>query len=91
VRMLRQSWEHEHKGPLPDAWRVDAGVHDWMLARMARATHDLASYMRVRRFLFVDEEWTQESGVLTPTLKLKRRLIVDLHADDIARLYADAT
>lgn len=89
VRMLRQSWEHEHKGPLPDAWRVDAGVHDWMLARMARVTHDLASYMRVRHFLFVDEEWTQESGLLTPTLKLKRRLIVDLHADDIARLYGD--
>ena len=89
VRMLRRIWEHERKVPLPDAWRIDIGMHDWMLARMARHTHDLASYMRVRHFLFVDEEWTQESGLLTPTLKLKRRLIVDLHADDITRLYAD--
>lgn len=87
VRMLRRTWRHDRRRSLPDDWRVDAGVHDWLLARMARHTHDLASYMQVRRFLFVDEEWTQESGLLTPTLKLKRRLIVDLHADDIERLY----
>jgi long-chain acyl-CoA synthetase len=87
-RMLRQTWESEQGRPLPQAWRRDAGVRDWMLARMALHTHDLASYMQVQRFVFVDEEWTQESGLLTPTLKLKRRLIVDLHTNDIERLYA---
>ena len=91
ARMLRQSWRHEQKRPLPDDWRRNREVHDWMLARMARHMHDLPSYMRVKRFLFVDEEWTQGSGLLTPTLKLKRRLIVDLHADDIERLYEAQT
>jgi long-chain acyl-CoA synthetase len=88
-RMLRQHWQREHGRNLPERWRRDAGVRDWMLARMAAHTHDLPSYEQVQRFMFVDEEWTQESGLLTPTLKLKRRLIVDLHKDDIRRLYAE--
>jgi long-chain acyl-CoA synthetase len=86
---LRQHWQREHGRPLPEQWRRDAGVRDWMLERMASDMHDLPSYAQVQRFMFVDEEWTQESGLLTPTLKLKRRLIVDLHKNDIRRLYAE--
>ncbi|HXH64472.1 MAG TPA: AMP-binding protein, partial [Mariprofundaceae bacterium] len=89
VPMLQQYWQREQGRSLPRDWRRDAGVRDWMLGRMAAHTHDLASYMQVQRFMFVDEEWTQESGLLTPTLKLKRRLIVDLHKNDIRRLYAE--
>lgn len=89
VEMMQQQWQREMGRPLPQAWRTDAGVRDWMLARMVAHTHDLASYMKVQRFMFVDEEWTQESGLLTPTLKLKRRMIVDLHKEDIERLYAE--
>ena len=89
VGMLQQHWQRKMGRPLPQAWRTDAGVLEWMLARMATYTHDLASYMQVHRLMFVDEEWMQESGLLTPTLKLKRRMIVDLHKDDIERLYAE--
>jgi len=43
--------------------------------------------MQVKRFACVDEEWTQESGLLTPTLKLKRRKISERYADLIEALY----
>ncbi|WP_007025781.1 AMP-dependent synthetase/ligase [Saccharomonospora iraqiensis] len=33
--------------------------------------------------------WTPETGELTPTMKLKRRVIEHNHADEIAALYAD--
>jgi len=36
---------------------------------------------------FVNEEWTIENGLLTQTLKLKRRLIQEKYKDLIAKLY----
>jgi long-chain acyl-CoA synthetase len=44
-------------------------------------------YERVRRFELVPEEFTQESGALTPTLKLKRRVLLERYADLIDGMY----
>ena len=43
----------------------------------------------LKRFRVVAEEWTQESGELTPSMKLKRRAITARYANEIAELYAD--
>ncbi|MDX8402440.1 MAG: long-chain fatty acid--CoA ligase [Mariprofundaceae bacterium] len=85
---LAKAWRREKGRPLPPDWREDAAVHDWMLARMRADERDLASYMQVRRFAFVDEEWTQANGLVTPTLKVKRRAILERYAELIASLYA---
>jgi len=49
----------------------------------------LANFETVKRFRVVAEEWTQESGELTPSMKLKRRVITEQYASAIAALYAD--
>jgi long-chain acyl-CoA synthetase len=46
-----------------------------------------ASYARVKRFVVLPTEWTVESGELTPTLKVKRKVISAAHADLIESLY----
>jgi long-chain acyl-CoA synthetase len=51
-----------------------------------RRSTALADYERVRRFTLLDHEFTQESGLLTPTLKLKRRLIAERYAQEIAAM-----
>jgi len=58
-----------------------------LLGRMHEACHDLASFMQVRDFVFVDEEWTQHAGFLTPTLKFKRRKIMRWHQAEIDAMY----
>jgi long-chain acyl-CoA synthetase len=60
-----------------------------VLERLRSDEFDLPSYMQVKRFAFVDAEWTQADGFLTPTLKLKRRKITEHHADLIESLYPD--
>ena len=49
----------------------------------------LANFETLKRFRIVPEEWTQDSGELTPSMKLKRRVITARYAAAIAELYAD--
>jgi long-chain acyl-CoA synthetase len=37
----------------------------------------------------VAEEWTQDSGEMTPSMKLKRRVITSRYAELIAAIYED--
>ncbi len=46
-------------------------------------------YERVRAFTLVPEEFSQEAGELTPTLKLKRRVLLAKYAGIIDRMYAE--
>ena len=49
----------------------------------------LANFETLKRFRLVADEWTQESGELTPSMKLKRRVITAQYAAVIDALYAD--
>ncbi len=82
-------WRRERKRPLPEDWRENADVHRWLLERMHRSCHDLPSFMQVKDFIFVDGEWTQAEGMLTPTLKFRRRKIIERHQDEIDVMYAE--
>ena len=49
----------------------------------------LANFEALKRFRLVAEEWTLDSGELTPSMKLKRRVISQRYAETIAVLYED--
>jgi long-chain acyl-CoA synthetase len=49
----------------------------------------LANFETIKRFRIVAEEWTQDSGELTPSMKIKRRVLTARYAAVIAELYAD--
>jgi long-chain acyl-CoA synthetase len=44
---------------------------------------------QIKKFELIDTEWTINGGELTPTLKLKRKVIMDKYASAIERIYAD--
>ena len=58
--------------------------------QIAAHTPDLAQFERVKRIALLENELTIEGGELTPTLKVKRRVIDEKYADVIDRLYAEA-
>ncbi|MGA7108825.1 MAG: long-chain fatty acid--CoA ligase [Terracidiphilus sp.] len=49
----------------------------------------LANFETIKRFRLVADEWSQESGELTPSMKLKRRVITGKYAKLVDALYAD--
>ena len=54
-----------------------------------RLTRDAKGYERIRAFALLTEDFTQESGLLTPSLKLKRRNVFERWRGEILRLYAE--
>jgi long-chain acyl-CoA synthetase len=52
------------------------------------ANQSVARVEQIRKWVIVPDEWTPESGEVTPSLKLKRRVVLDKYADEIASMYA---
>jgi long-chain acyl-CoA synthetase len=50
----------------------------------------LARFEKLKRFLLVADEFSAENGALTPTMKLRRRVIEDRYREKIDDLYAQA-
>jgi long-chain acyl-CoA synthetase len=48
----------------------------------------LSRYEQIKRFAIVSREFSSEEGEVTPTLKLKRRVIEQRFADEIEQLYS---
>jgi long-chain acyl-CoA synthetase len=52
-----------------------------------RVNETLANFETIKRFHLVPDEWSLNSGELTPSLKLKRRVILEKYGPEIAALY----
>jgi long-chain acyl-CoA synthetase len=64
-----------------DAMRTEIeGYVDQLNARLNR-------WESIRRFLILDHDLTIESGELTPSMKVKRRVVEDNYADELDSLY----
>jgi long-chain acyl-CoA synthetase len=56
---------------------------------VAGVNSGLANFETMKRFRVVADDWTIETGELTPSMKLKRRVLTERYAGLIADLYAD--
>ena len=55
-----------------------------------KAMKSFAKYEKVRKFTLIPREFTIEAGELTPSLKVKRKEVVDHFGAEIEAIYADA-
>jgi long-chain acyl-CoA synthetase len=80
------SIEEEDRGAYVDEPGLRKLIEDDMEERVS----GLASHERPRRVLVVAEPFTVENGMMTPTLKIKRRVVTERYADRIEELYESA-
>ncbi len=60
---------------------------EYLLQRIFPLLHDFPGYMQVFGLAVVDESWTVENEMMTPTLKLKRHAILERHAAEVDEIY----
>jgi long-chain acyl-CoA synthetase len=58
--------------------------------QIAARTQGLAQFEKIKRVALLAHELTVESGELTPTLKVKRRVVDEKYREVIDRMYAEA-
>ncbi len=65
--------------------------HPTVVERVARTVEEkntqLQSYAKIKKFTILPYDFTQESGELTPTLKVKRKVVADKYRETLADLY----
>jgi long-chain acyl-CoA synthetase len=83
-------------------WAQQNGIEDTSIAALARhpqvteliqaeldrANARYAQVEQVKRFFILDHDLSQETGELTPTLKVKRNVVNDMYADRFDALYS---
>jgi long-chain acyl-CoA synthetase len=66
---------------------VDEGQEQRLLERIANRLVDFPGYAKIHRLAVIQEPWTIENGLLTPTMKTRRNQILERYADVVESLY----
>jgi long-chain acyl-CoA synthetase len=64
-----------------------SAVNNLIGRELVERTVEFKSHEAPKRFAIVSEEFTTGNGMLTPTLKLKRQVILTTYAERLAALY----
>ncbi|MGY8815507.1 MAG: AMP-dependent synthetase/ligase [Gammaproteobacteria bacterium] len=60
-----------------------------LLERISKCLHEFPGYAQVYQLTRVNEPWTVENDMLTPTLKMKRNKIEENFEEQIEKMYAE--
>ncbi len=83
---LRFANETGVRPDMPEAL-TDSRVQGKILKRIALNLREFPGYAKVNRVLLLQEPWSIENGLLTPTLKIRRAKVAERYADQIRQLY----
>ncbi len=67
---------------------AESEFRDLFVEPVRRGNRDLARVEKVRRFFLLGRDLSQEAGEMTPTMKMKRKVIEEAYAEQFDRLYA---
>ena len=67
----------------------DPKVVDAIQKQVDEANSQVAQVQQIKKFVVLEKEWTDSSGELTPTLKLKRNVIAEMYNDEIESMYEE--
>ncbi len=88
--MRAEAVEEDVSLPEDDAAAADAAfVRELVEDEVDRVNPSFESYEQIKRFRVVDEEFTEDNDLLTPTMKKKRRNILERYADAVESMYAE--
>ena len=85
-----REWADDEGIELPEdsqALPGDTRVQEYVQETVAAVNGNFEAHERIKKFALVPEEFTEDNDLLTPTMKKKRRNVLDRYADEIDRIY----
>jgi long-chain acyl-CoA synthetase len=86
------SWKQQHGKPA-GASVADLTQDPDLLAELQTAVSEantaVSSAESIRKFRVLPSDFTEESGEMTPSLKLRRAVVANAYADEISAIYAE--
>lgn len=84
-----ETWAKSHGITARDSQLAgERAVHEFLEKHVQDLCRDLSQYEKVKKIALLENELTQEAGEMTPTLKYKRRVILEKYKDKIEAMYA---
>jgi long-chain acyl-CoA synthetase len=83
----RYAHQHEIAFTSREDLVLNPTIVDFYRQRIDDASFDLAPYEKVRKFALLPQELTEDSGAMTPTLKVKRRVVESQYEHLISAMY----
>ncbi|HEX2893828.1 MAG TPA: AMP-dependent synthetase/ligase [Marmoricola sp.] len=83
------TWAEQHGKPTDLAKLLDdADLYAEIEAAVEEANKAVSKAESIRKFTILPDEWTEEGGQLTPSLKLRRGVVMRDHVDEVEALYS---
>lgn len=73
----------------PGEFITEKEVKDWVEADMKKMEKELGKFERVREFILKRRPFSLEAGEMTPTQKIKRKVVEEKYAGEIRRMYVN--
>jgi long-chain acyl-CoA synthetase len=70
-----------------DPHDTDQNLEDRLIKRISQQLDSFPGYAKIRRVAVINEPWTVENGLITPTLKIRRTRILEHYGDRVNTLY----
>lgn len=86
-----REYAKEHQIPYESNESIikNKAVHDYVFGRIELLQAQFTNYEKIKRIALLSHPFTMESGELTNTLKLRRKVILTNYADVIDKIYAE--
>ena len=84
-----KEWARRHKINLNTTEDIISNpqLHERIQAEIDSANKNFGNWEQIKKFEITPDIWTIDAGHLTPTLKMKRKVIKEIYADLIEKIY----
>ena len=87
-----EAWADEEGIDLPgdhEAICADDRVHEFVGEEVETVNRELPKSEKIKEFRLVPVEWTPDNDLMTPSMKVKRRAVVDRFEDQLRDIYGE--
>ncbi len=91
----KKALEYNYDGPAPLCIKVgeeliaDKKIKALIDEDIQKVNRELSDFEQVKKYTVLSKKFTEETGEMTPTLKVKRKVILDNYKNTIARMYSE--